>query len=127
MALGVVEGENHAPRALAGAYQSAPCLPLHLGSSGEGAKWLLEAAPATINSTFTSSLSPPADRDTDHLDRLGHQLGTELRQTDIGSISAMGSDEIPAFDKGAEVTSLTEWLITLSARGCPHDGGPDPA
>jgi membrane-associated two-gene conflict system component 1 (EACC1) len=62
-------------------------------------------------------LEPAADRDPDQLDRLGRQLRTELRETDIESISAMEADEIPADAKGADVASLTELLITLSASG----------
>ncbi|WP_232660850.1 effector-associated constant component EACC1 [Pseudonocardia sp. TRM90224] len=61
-------------------------------------------------------LQPQDDLEDEERERLARQLGAELRELDIDSLTALGDRRAPAGAKGDPFT-WGEWLITLSAGG----------
>ena len=62
-------------------------------------------------------LEPDPDTDPEDVDRLGRQLRNELRALDVDEVSTVEGGTSPAGAKSGTVTSLTEWLVTLSGGG----------
>jgi Effector Associated Constant Component 1 len=62
------------------------------------------------------ALEPDPDADAEEVERLGRQLGAELRELDVDSVQPAGQRPAPDGAKGV-ATSLTELLITMSGAG----------
>jgi Effector Associated Constant Component 1 len=59
---------------------------------------------------------PDADADAEEAERLGRQLGAELRELDVDSVQPAGERAAPDGAKGV-ATSLAELLVTMSGTG----------
>jgi hypothetical protein len=55
--------------------------------------------------------------DPEDVERLGRQLGNELRALDVDDVAAVDGAPPPEGAKSGVVMSLTEWLVTLSGSG----------
>jgi len=62
-------------------------------------------------------LEPDPGTDPEVVERLGRQLGNELRSLDVDDVAAVEGAPAPEGAKSGVVTSLTEWLVTLSGTG----------
>jgi hypothetical protein len=63
------------------------------------------------------ALEPTVDADPEERDLLARQLRAELRDLDLDAITDAGHRDAPQGAKGAELTELGVWLVTLSASG----------
>ena len=59
-------------------------------------------------------LEPDPGTDPEDVERLGRQLGNELRALDVDDVAAVDGAPPPEGAKSGVVMSLTEWLVTLS-------------
>ena len=59
-------------------------------------------------------LEPDPDTDPEDGERLGRQLRDELRDLDVDDVEPVDGGPPPAGAKSGVLTSLTEWLVTLS-------------
>jgi hypothetical protein len=59
-------------------------------------------------------LEPDPGTDPEDIERLGRQLGNELRALDVDDVAAVDGAPSPEGAKSGAVLSLTEWLVTLS-------------
>ena len=59
-------------------------------------------------------LQPDPGTDPEDVERLGRQLGNELRALDVDDVAAVDGAPSPEGAKSGAVLSLTEWLVTLS-------------
>jgi hypothetical protein len=62
-------------------------------------------------------LEPDPGTDPEDVERLGRQLGNELRALDVDDVAAVDGAPPPEGAKSGVVMSLTEWLVTLSGSG----------
>jgi Effector Associated Constant Component 1 len=62
------------------------------------------------------ALEPGQDADDDEAERLGRQLGAELRELDVDSVQPAAERPAPDGAKGVAV-SLAELLVTMSGTG----------
>ena len=62
-------------------------------------------------------LEPDPGTDPEAVERLGRQLGNELRALDVDDVAAVDAAPPPEGAKSGVVMSLTEWLVTLSGSG----------
>jgi hypothetical protein len=61
-------------------------------------------------------LEPDDDADAEEVERLGRELGAELRELDVDSVQPAGERAAPDGAKGV-ATSLAELLVTMSGTG----------
>jgi hypothetical protein len=61
-------------------------------------------------------VSPNSNTDEDKFEQVTRQLLRELKELDIEPIK-LAAGEAPVGSKGAELTTLSEWLLTASASG----------
>jgi hypothetical protein len=59
-------------------------------------------------------LEPDPDTDPEDGERLGRQLGNELRDLDVDDVEPVEGGLPPDGAKSGVLVSLTEWLVTLS-------------
>jgi hypothetical protein len=62
-------------------------------------------------------LEPDPGTDPEDVERLGRQLGNELRALDVDDVAAVDGAAPPEGAKSGVALSLTEWLVTLSGGG----------
>jgi hypothetical protein len=62
-------------------------------------------------------LEPENGVEDDARERLARQLGAELRELDIDSLTAVERHPAPAGSKGVDVSMVGSWLVTLTASG----------
>src|SRR4051812_1789317 len=62
-------------------------------------------------------LEPDPGTEPEDVERLGRQLGNELRSLDVDDVAAVDGAPPPEGAKSGVVLSLTEWLVTLSGSG----------
>ena len=62
-------------------------------------------------------LQPDPDSDPEEGERLGRQLRDELRDLDVDDVEPVEGALPPDGAKSGVLTSLTEWLVTLSGGG----------
>ena len=60
-------------------------------------------------------LEPENGVEDDARERLARQLGAELRELDIDSLTAVERHPAPAGSKGVDVSMVGSWLVTLMA------------
>lgn len=60
---------------------------------------------------------PEPGADPDEVDRLGRRLRAELAEFDVDDVTAAPSGPVPAGSKGADLATVTELIVTLSASG----------
>ena len=60
-------------------------------------------------------LEPENGVEDDARERLARQLGAELRELDIDSLTAVERHPAPAGSKGVDVSMVGSWLVTLTA------------
>jgi Effector Associated Constant Component 1 len=62
-------------------------------------------------------LEPEAGADAEDADRLGRRLRRELSELDVDDVRPQGDGSAPDGAKGADVASMAELLVTMSASG----------
>ena len=62
-------------------------------------------------------LQPDPGTDPEDVERLGRQLGNEIRALNVDDVAAVDGAPPPEGAKSGVVMSLTEWLVTLSGSG----------
>jgi len=62
-------------------------------------------------------LEPENGVEDDARERLARQLGAELRELDIDSLTAVERHPAPAGSKGVDVSMVGSWLVMLTASG----------
>jgi hypothetical protein len=62
-------------------------------------------------------LEPENGVEDDARERLARQLGAELRELDIDSLTAVERHPAPAGSKGVDASMVGSWLVTLAASG----------
>jgi hypothetical protein len=62
-------------------------------------------------------LEPEPGADADEVERLGRRLRRELSELDVHDVRPVGDGTAPTGAKGADASSLTELLVTMSASG----------
>jgi hypothetical protein len=62
-------------------------------------------------------LAPAPGADAEDTDRLGRRLRRELSELDVDDVRPQGDGAAPEGAKGADVASMAELLVTMSAGG----------